>query len=78
MSKDNFIKSYIDQVGVLAIYHNVNLIEAYKLAGVHTSTYYRNVNGASELQFETAERIAQALLTKYGNIEVANDGQVQA
>lgn len=48
------LKNICDEAGI-------SVLKAYKLAGVHTSTYYRNTNGENELQFETAQKIAKVL-----------------
>jgi predicted transcriptional regulator len=40
---------------------NIPLLKAFKSAGVPTSTYYRTINGATELRHETARKVMKAI-----------------
>ena len=51
------MKAYLDTLRDEAEALDVSLLEACKRAGMPTSTYYRTVNGSTELKFKTAERI---------------------
>ena len=37
------------------------MLKAFKSAGVPTSTYYRTINGATELRHETARKVMKAI-----------------
>lgn len=53
---------YIVSLIKLSSEHQVSILEAFKLSGVPTSTYYRAVKGA-ELKHQTAEKIEDAIHT---------------
>jgi predicted transcriptional regulator len=51
---------------------NIPLLKAFKSAGVPTSTYYRTINGATELRHETARKVMKAI-EKLHALEAARD-----
>lgn len=55
------IETYLDQLRHLASEANVELLTAFKRAGVPTSTYYRVINGRNALSHKTAETVANAI-----------------
>jgi len=40
---------------------NVSLLAAFKSAEIKTSTYYRSINGETELRFDTANKVSHAI-----------------
>ena len=58
------ITTYLDQVEAIADANGFTLLEAYQFSGVADSTYYRNINGSTELSLTTAEKIAKTVLNK--------------
>ena len=40
---------------------DIDLLTAFKQAGVPTSTFYRTVNGTTELRYDTAYKIYKAM-----------------
>lgn len=54
------LKSYLDQLEVLADSQDIGLKQAFLRAGVPDSTYYRVMNG-QDLRFDTALKIANAI-----------------
>lgn len=54
------IRSYFDQLEAEAARKGVPLKEAFVLAGLNTSAYYRAKNGTS-MNLATAEKVMQAL-----------------
>lgn len=55
------IEPYLEQLRALAAQADVELLAAFKKAGVPTSTYYRVVNGRHALSYQTAEAVADAI-----------------
>lgn len=49
---------------------DIDLLTAFKQAGVPTSTFYRTINGTTELRYDTAIKIFKAM---HGQKENAND-----
>ena len=55
------IFSYLDQLQAKAASARMSLKEAFEAAGVPDSTYYRAVNGTTDLRLETAKKVADIL-----------------
>jgi len=55
------MKSYLDTIIEHAASRNVELKEAFRVADIPTSTYYRTINNATELRYETALKIFKAV-----------------
>ena len=55
------MKSYLDTITEYAASRNVELKEAFRVADIPTSTYYRTINNATELRYETALKIFKAV-----------------
>ena len=55
------MKSYLDTIIEHAAARNVELKEAFRVADIPTSTYYRTINNATELRYETALKIFKAV-----------------
>jgi hypothetical protein len=55
------MKSYLEQIQDLAAILDVSLLQAFKVAEIPTSTYYRTINGDTELRHETAKKVMVAL-----------------
>ena len=55
------MKSYLDIITEYAASRNVELKEAFRVADIPTSTYYRTINNATELRYETALKIFKAI-----------------
>ena len=49
---------------------DIDLLTAFKQAGVPTSTFYRTVNGTTELRYDTAYKIYKAM---HGKEETTNN-----
>jgi len=52
---------------------NVPLLSAFKQAGVPTSTYYRAINGKTELRHDTAEKVMRSLEELYTVQQASHD-----
>jgi predicted transcriptional regulator len=59
------MKSYLQTIKDEAAEANVPLLKAFKQAEIQTSTYYRTVNGDSEIRYETALRVHHAIERLY-------------
>ena len=59
------MKSYLQTIKDEAAEANVPLLKAFKQAEIKTSTYYRTVNGDSEIRYETALRVHHAIERLY-------------
>jgi predicted transcriptional regulator len=55
------MKSYLDSLKQIAEAHNVPLLRAFQAAGLPTSTYYRTINGATELRYDTADKVRKSI-----------------
>lgn len=55
------MKSYLEIIEEEAERYGVTLLQAFKAADVPTSTYYRSINGDTELRHETAKRVMKAI-----------------
>ena len=55
------MKSYLQTIQERAEAVGLSLLQAFKSADIPTSTYYRTVNGATELRHETAVRVMEAI-----------------
>ena len=55
------MKSYLDTIKEHAASRNVEVKEAFRVADLPTSTYYRTINNTTELRYETALKIFNAV-----------------
>ena len=55
------MKSYLNTIIEHAAFRNVELKEAFRVADIPTSTYYRTINNVTELRYETALKIFNAV-----------------
>jgi predicted transcriptional regulator len=55
------MKSYLQLLEEKSAEYNIPLLQAFKSAGVPTSTFYRTINGQTELRHETARKAMKAL-----------------
>jgi predicted transcriptional regulator len=55
------LKSYWDQILEKHRYVDMPLHKVFIVAKIPTSTYYRTVNGRSEISYETAKKVYQTL-----------------
>ena len=55
------MKSYLQIIQEEAEQYGITLLKAFKAADIPTSTYYRTINGATELRHKTATRVMQAI-----------------
>ena len=55
------METYLNLLRQKAEAHSVPLLSAFKQAGVPTSTYYRAINGKTELRHDTAEKVMRSL-----------------
>ena len=62
------MKPYFSQLQVLATELNVPLLDAFARAEVPTSTYYRSVNGTTEMRYDTACRIYKAIYEEHSAV----------
>jgi len=62
------MKPYFSQLQVLANELNVPLLDAFARAEVPTSTYYRSVNGTTEMRYDTACRIYKAIYEEHSAV----------
>lgn len=59
------MKSYLTILKDRAEECGISLLKAFKEAEIPTSTYYRTINGDTELRHETAARVMQAIEKLY-------------
>lgn len=64
------MQSYMNQLKERAQSMDIDLLTAFKQAGVPTSTFYRTINGTTELRYDTATKIYKAM---HGQKENTND-----
>jgi len=62
------MKPYFSQLQLLASDLNVPLLDAFNRAEVPTSTYYRSVNGTTEMRYDTACRIYKAIYEEHSAV----------
>ena len=55
------MKSYLEYLKQEAKARNVKLLKAFRVAEVPTSTYYRSINGDTELRYDTAVKVINAI-----------------
>jgi predicted transcriptional regulator len=55
------MKSYLQTIKDRADECGLSLLKAFKAAEIPTSTYYRTVNGETELRHETAKRVMETI-----------------
>lgn len=55
------MKSYLEYLEDEAEDRDVELLQAFRIADVPTSTYYRNINGKTELRYSTAVKVLEAI-----------------
>ena len=56
----NSMLSYISQLETAASAANVTVLQAFRMSGVPTSTYYRTIAG-KDLRLSTAEKVLNAI-----------------
>jgi predicted transcriptional regulator len=59
------MKSYLEILQSKAEAWNVPLLKAFKSGDIPTSTYYRTINGQTELRHETARKVMKNLEKLY-------------
>lgn len=55
------MKSYLELLQEMSEETGISLLKAFKAASVPTSTYYRTINGVTELRFDTARKAMKEL-----------------
>ncbi len=65
------MKTYLNTVRDQAKEKGVDLFTAFKYAGLPTSTYYRTINGTTEMRYETACSVLDAIDEQYKRDESA-------
>ena len=55
------MKSYLETIKDHAASRNLELKELFRVADLPTSTYYRTINETSELRYETAKKLYDAV-----------------
>jgi predicted transcriptional regulator len=55
------MKSYLELLEEMSAETGISLLKAFKAASVPTSTYYRTINGVTELRYETARKAMKEL-----------------
>lgn len=55
------MKSYLQILEDKALEYDIPLLQAFKSASIPTSTFYRTVNGDTELRHDTARKVMKAL-----------------
>jgi len=55
------MKSYLQTVIDCSTEYSIPLSKAFQRAQIPTSTYYRTINGATELRYETAAKVFNAI-----------------
>jgi len=59
------MKSYMEQLQNISQELGIELLDGFRCAGIPTSTYYRSVNGTTDLRYDTAFKISEALDEEY-------------
>lgn len=59
------MKSYLQTIQDKAEETNVSVLKAFKWAEIPTSTYYRTINGDTEIRYETALKVIHAIEKLY-------------
>ena len=67
------MNSYLTTLTDQAKECKVPLLKAFKSSGVPTSTYYRTINGATELRHETARKVMKAIEKLHALEKARND-----
>jgi predicted transcriptional regulator len=67
------MKSYLDILTERSEATKVSLLKAFKSSGVPTSTYYRTINGNTELRYETAKKVVKAIEKLYALEQARGD-----
>lgn len=65
------MQTYLKTVKDQAKLKGVDLLLAFKVAGLPTSTYYRTINGKTEMRFETACSVLDAIDEQHRRDEAA-------
>jgi len=55
------MKSYLEILEDTAAEYDIPLLRAFKSADIPTSTFYRTINGDTELRHDTARRVMKSL-----------------
>jgi predicted transcriptional regulator len=55
------MKSYLELLEELSAETGIELLKAFKAASIPTSTFYRTINGVTELRYETARKAMREL-----------------
>jgi len=55
------MKSYLELLQSMSNESGIDLLHAFKQAGIPTSTFYRTINGRTELRHDTAHKVMTAL-----------------
>ena len=55
------MKAYLETVQEKARENKIDLLKAFKVAQIPTSTYYRTINGETEMRFDTACKVLDAI-----------------
>lgn len=55
------MKSYLQTLEELSAETGIELLKAFKAASIPTSTFYRTINGVTELRYETARKAMKEL-----------------
>jgi predicted transcriptional regulator len=66
------MKSYLTILTEQADQCGLSLLTAFKEAGIPTSTYYRTINGMTEIRHETSARVMKAI-EKLHTLQQARD-----
>jgi predicted transcriptional regulator len=59
------MKSYLETLNDKSKATGIQLLKAFKSSGVPTSTFYRTINGNTELRHETARKVMKAIEKLY-------------
>ena len=65
------MKAYLETVQDKARENGIDLLEAFKIAEIPTSTYYRTINGVTEMRFDTACKVLDAIDEQHRRDEAA-------
>ena len=55
------MKSYLELLKEMSAETGIELLQAFKNASIPTSTFYRTINGVTELRYETARKAMKEL-----------------
>ena len=55
------MKSYLELLEEMSAETGIELLKAFKAASIPTSTFYRTINGVTELRYETARKAMREL-----------------